>query len=104
MLAWRAKPGEDTFSLRCTRTGSCPSPIESWGMLAGRAKPGDDTLSLRRTRTGSSPSPIESDSRDLLTNNFRGDISVITSDLVDNLVDIRFIARVYADDAMATDL
>jgi hypothetical protein len=73
-------------------------------MLAWRAKQGDDTFSLRRTRTGSSPLPIESASRDLLTNNFREDISVITSDLVDNLVDINFIARVYAEDAMATDL
>jgi hypothetical protein len=73
-------------------------------MLAWRAKPGDNTFSLCGTRTGSSPSPIESASRDLLTKMFRDNISVITSDLVDNLVDIKFIARVYADYAMATDL
>ncbi len=100
MLARRAKPGDDTFSLRCTYTGSCPLPIESWGILARRAKPGDNTFSLRHTRTGSSPSPVEFASRDLLTNNFRDDISVLISDLAE----IKFIARLYADDAMATDL
>jgi hypothetical protein len=100
ILARRATPGDDTFSLRCTRTGSCPSLIESWGILARRAKRGDDTFSLRHTRTGTSHLPVEFASRDLLTNNLRDDISVLTSDLVD----IKFIARSYADDAIATDL
>ncbi len=33
MLDWRAKPGDDTFSLHRTRTGSCPSLIESSEMV-----------------------------------------------------------------------
>jgi hypothetical protein len=100
ILAWRTKPGDDTFSLRHTRTGSCPLPIESWGILARKGKPGNDTFSLRCTRTGSSPLPVEFASRDLSTNNFRDNILVLTSDLVN----IKFIARLYADDAMAADL
>ncbi len=53
-----------------------------------------------QTRTGSCPLPVKFASRDLITNNIRDNVSVLTSDLVD----IKFIARLYADNAMTTDL